>query len=139
MVKEPRRSGLRHEGLAEGRGDIEHKVQRPAQHLCQSPDGAGKAKRLETPHAQGVGVAHPLLVIAVGAFTRTASLLEVIPRLGAALDRTDEARVVFETHAVTVAQDAKAVRAALALLGGTLEAADILAALGLVVGAIRVT
>jgi hypothetical protein len=47
--------------------------------------------------------------------------------------------MVFETHAVTVAQDAKAVWAVLPLVGGTLEATDILSALGLVVVAIGVT
>src|SRR5712691_3353088 len=62
-----------------------------------------------------------------------------MPRLRAALNGSNEARVVFETHAVTGAQDAKAVRAGLALLGGTREAADILPALRLVVVAIGVT
>jgi hypothetical protein len=47
--------------------------------------------------------------------------------------------MVFETHAVTITQDAVAVRAVLALLWGTREAADILPALGLVVVAIGVT
>jgi hypothetical protein len=49
-----------------------------------------------------VGVAYHLLIIAVGAFTGAASLIEVIPSLGAALDRTNEAWMVFETHAVRV-------------------------------------
>jgi len=62
-----------------------------------------------------------------------------MPRLRAALNGSNEARVVFATHAVTGAQDAKAVRAALALLGGTREATDILSALGLGVVAIGVT
>ena len=86
-----------------------------------------------------MSLADDLLIVAVGAVTGAASSIEVRPRLRAALHGSNEARVVCETHAVTGAQDAKAVRAALALLGGTLEAADILAALGLVVGAIRVT
>ena len=86
-----------------------------------------------------MGVAHHLLIIAVGAFTRAASLIEVLPRLGATLNRPNEARMVFEAHAVRVAQDAKAVRAVLALLWGTREATDILSALGLVVVAMGVT
>src|SRR5919204_6386195 len=83
-----------------------------------------------------MSLADDLLIVAVSAFTGAASSIEVMPRLRAALNGSNEARVVFETHVVTVAQDAKAVRAALALLGWTLEAADILAALGLVVVAI---
>jgi hypothetical protein len=47
--------------------------------------------------------------------------------------------MVFETHAVTIAQDAVAVRAVLLLVGWTLEAADILSALRLVVIAIGAT
>jgi hypothetical protein len=86
-----------------------------------------------------MGVAYNLLIIAVGAFTRTASLVEVIPRLRAALNRANEAWVVFETHAVTVAQDAVAVRAAFLLLGRTWQATDILPALSLVVITIGVT
>src|SRR6266567_8235443 len=85
-------------------GHVEHKVQRPTPQLGECPDRPGKAKRLETPHAQGVGVAHDLLIIAVGAFTGTASSIEVMPRLGAEMERTNEARMVFETHAVRVAQ-----------------------------------
>jgi len=40
--------------------------------------------------------------------------------------------MVFETHAVRVAQDTEAVRAVLLLFRGTRETADILQALGLV-------
>jgi hypothetical protein len=47
--------------------------------------------------------------------------------------------MVLEPHTVTIAQDAVAMRAVLALLGGTREAADILPTLGLVVVAIGVT
>jgi hypothetical protein len=47
--------------------------------------------------------------------------------------------MVFETHPMTVAPDAKAVGAAPLFLRGTREAADILSALGLVVVAIGVT
>ncbi len=86
-----------------------------------------------------MSLADDFLIVAVGAFTGAASPIEVMPRLRAALNGSNEARVVFETHAVTIAQDAKAVRAALALLGGTREAADILPALRLVVVAIGVT
>jgi hypothetical protein len=82
---------------------------------------------------------HDILIIAVGAFTRAASPIEVMPRLGAALDGPDEAWMVFEAHAVRVAQNAKAVGAALLLLGRTWQATDILPTLGLVVVAIRVT
>src|SRR5215470_12360373 len=139
VIKERCRLGLGPWHLALRIGYVEHKVQRPTQQLGECPDRPGKAKRLETPHAQGVGVAHDLLIIAIGAFTATASSIEVMPRLGAALDRTNEARMVFETHAVRVAQDAVAVWAALLLLGRTLEATDILPALCLVVVAIGVT
>ena len=82
---------------------------------------------------------HDILIIAVGAFTGAASPIEVMPRLGAALDGPDEAWMVFETHAMTVAQDAIAVWAALLFLGWTLQATDILPALRLVVVAIGVT
>ena len=125
VIKERCRLGLGHWHLALRIGYVEHKVQRPTQQLGQSPDRSGKAKRLETPHAQGVGVAYNLLIITVGAFTRTASLIEVMPRLGAALDRPNETRMLFETHAVTVAQDAVTVWTALLLLGGTRETTDI--------------
>ena len=84
-------------------------------------------------------MAHDLLVIAVGPLTRTASLIEVRPRLGAALDRPDQARMVFETHAMTVAPDAEAVWAVPLFLGWTWQATDILAALGLVVVAVGMT
>jgi hypothetical protein len=47
--------------------------------------------------------------------------------------------MVFETHAVRVAQDTVAVGAALLLFGWTREAADILPALGLIVVTIGVT
>ena len=47
--------------------------------------------------------------------------------------------MVFETHAVRVAQDAKAVWAAPLFLGWTLQATDILPALGLVVVAVGMT
>lgn len=47
--------------------------------------------------------------------------------------------MVFEAHAMTVAQNAKAVWAVLLLLGRTLEATDILPALRLVVIAIGMT
>ena len=79
------------------------------------------------------------MIIAVGAFTGAARLIEVMPCLGATLNRANEAWMIFEMHAVTVAQDAVAVRAALLLLGWTREAADVLPTLGLVVVAIRVT
>ena len=82
---------------------------------------------------------HDILVIAVGAFTGATRPIEVMPSLRAALNRANEARMVFETHAVRVAQDAVAVRAVLLLLGGTREAADIPSALRLVVVAIGVT
>jgi hypothetical protein len=65
--------------------------------------------------------------------------IEMMPSLRAALNRANETWMVFETHAMRVAQDAIAVRAVLPLFGGTLEAADILSALGLVVVAIGVT
>jgi hypothetical protein len=120
-------------------GDIEYKVQRPTQQLSQSPDRSGKTKRLETSHAQGVRLADNLLIITVGALTGAASPIEVMPRLGAALDGPDEAWMVFEAHAVRVAQNAKAVGAAPLLLGRTWQATDILPTLGLVVVAIRVT
>src|SRR5512134_4158700 len=84
-------------------------------------------------------LADNLLIIAVGAFTGAASPIEVMPRLGAALDGPDEAWMVFEAHAVRVAQNAKAVWAAPLLLGRTWHATDILPTLGLVVVAIRVT
>jgi hypothetical protein len=82
---------------------------------------------------------HDILIIAVGAFTGAASPIEVMPRLGAALDGPDKTWMVFEAHAVRVAQNAKAVGAALLLLGRTWQATDILAALGLVVVAIGMT
>ena len=47
--------------------------------------------------------------------------------------------MVFKAHAVTVTQDAIAVWTALLLLGGTLQAADILPTLRLAVVAIGVT
>ena len=80
-----------------------------------------------------MGLADDLLIVAVGAFTGAASPIEVRPRLRATLHGSNEARVVCETHAVTGAPDTQAVRAVLALLGGTREAADILPTLGLVV------
>ena len=79
------------------------------------------------------------MIIAVGAFTGAASPLEVMPRLGTALDRPNEAWMVFATHAVRITQDTEAVWATLVLLGGTRETTDILPALGLVVVAIGVT
>src|SRR6266849_7228374 len=109
MVKERRCSGLSHWGLAEGRGDIEHKVQSPASQLCQGPDGPGEAKGLEAPHAQGVRVGDHFLVVAVGTFAGTASPVEALPSLGAALAGSNEAWMVFECHAMTIAQDAVAV------------------------------
>jgi hypothetical protein len=83
--------------------------------------------------------ANDLLVIAVGAFTGAASPIEVLPSLRAALNRSNEAWMGFETHAVTVAQNTVTVWAVLLLLGRTLEAADVLPALGLVVVAVGVT
>ena len=62
-----------------------------------------------------------------------------MPNLGAALDRANEARMLFETHAMTVAQDAVAVWALLLLIRGTRQTADILPTLRLVVIAIGVT
>ena len=106
IVKEPRRSGLSHWGLAESRGDIEYKVQSPAQQLGQGPYGPGEAKGLESPHAQGVSVSDDFLVVTVGAFTGTASRIEALPSWGAALDRSDEARMLCERHAMTIAEDA---------------------------------
>src|SRR5215831_7317968 len=58
VIKERCRLGLGPWHLALRIGYVEHKVQRPTQQLGQSPDRSGKAKRLETPHAQGVGVAY---------------------------------------------------------------------------------
>jgi hypothetical protein len=52
-------------------------------------------------------------------------LIEVMPCLGAALNRPNQAGMVFETHAMRVAQDAVAVGAALLLLGRTWQATDI--------------
>jgi len=86
-----------------------------------------------------MGFADDLLIIAVGAFTGDASPVKVMPGLGATWDGPNETRVVFEAHAVRVAQDAVAVWTTLLLLGGTLQATDILPALGLVVVAIGVT
>ena len=136
VVKEQRCLGLGQWHLVPRRGDVEHKVQRPAQQLGQCPDRPGNAKCFETPHAQRVSLTDNLLIIAVGAFTGAASPIEIMPRFGATLNRANEAWVIFETHAVIVAQNAGAVRAAPLLLGGTLETADILSALRLVVVAI---
>jgi hypothetical protein len=86
-----------------------------------------------------VGLRDYFLIVAVGALTGATSPIEVMPSLRATLDRPNEARMVFETHAVRVTQDAEAVWAALLLLGGTLEATAILPALCLVVIAIGVT
>src|SRR4029450_2026498 len=116
-----------------------HKVECAAQERRSRPDGAAEAKGLEAPHAQGVRVGDDFLVIAVGAFAGTARRIEALPRWGAALDGSNEAGVVFERHAMTIAQDAVAVRAVLLLLGGARSAADILPTVGLIVVAIGAT
>ena len=61
-----------------------------------------------------------------------------MPRRGATLNGPNEARMVFETHAVTVAPDAEALWAAFLLLSGTRGATDIRPTLGRVVVAIGV-
>src|SRR5438309_452328 len=129
IVKEPRRSGLSYWGLAEGIGDIEHKVHSPAQQLCQGPDGPSEAKGLESPHTQGVRVSDHFLVVTVRAFAGTARRIEALPREGAALDRSNEARMIFERHTMAIAEGTCAVRALSLLLGRTRSATDILPAL----------
>jgi hypothetical protein len=135
LFKQP----LSHWALAAGRGNIQHKVESPPEQLGQRPTRPGKAKRFQSPHPEGMGMGDHFLVIAVGPFTGAASFIEVMPCLGAALNRPNKAWMVFETHAVRVAQDAVAVGAALLLLGRTLQATDILPTLGLIVVAIGVT
>src|SRR5262250_87123 len=85
-----------------------------------------------------MGLGDHLLVVAVGTLTGTPCRVETLPRWGTALHRPNEARVVFETHAVRVAQDTKAVRAMSPLVGRTWQAADVLPALSLIVVAIGV-
>ena len=139
VVKEPHLSGLDQWGLTPRIGNIEHKVQRPTHQLGERPDGPGKAKGLEPPHAQGMSLSDDFLIIAVGAFTGAARPIETLPRLRAALDRPNETRVVFERHPMAIAQDAVAVRAVLPFLERTREAADILPRVRLVIVAIGVT
>src|SRR5918999_1884949 len=131
VVKERHCSGLSHAGLAQGIGGIEDEGQGPAQQLRQCPHCPRKAKRLASPHAQGMGPGNHLLVVAVGALTGTACGVELLPSLAAALNGSNQARVVVETHTVRVAQNAKAVRAVPPLAGWTGQAADVLPALGL--------
>ena len=78
-------------------------MQSPAQQLCQGPDGPREAKGLESPHAQGMRVSDDFLVVTVGAFTGTASCLEALPPWGATLDRSNEARMLFERHTMAIA------------------------------------
>src|SRR5262245_10174300 len=85
VVKEPCRLSLGHWHFALCIGHVEHKVQRPTQQLGQSPDRPSKAKCLETSHSHRVSLSNHLLIIAVGAFTGTASPIEIMPRLGATL------------------------------------------------------
>ena len=103
VVKERRCSGLSHAGLAQGIGGIEDDGQGPAQQLRQRPHGPRKAKRLASPHAQGMGPGDHLLVVAVGTLPGTACGVELLPRLGTALNGSNQAWVVVETHAVRVA------------------------------------
>src|SRR5512145_2837670 len=70
-----------------------------------------------------MSVGAPFLGVAVGTFARTTRPVEALPSLGAALDGSNEARMVCERHAVALAQDAEALRAVLLLLGGALQAA----------------
>ena len=118
VVKEPYQLGLDDWHLTPRVGDIEHKVQRPTQQLGQRPYRPGKAICLETPHPQGVSLSHYFLIIAVRAFTGAARLIEVLPSLGAALDRPNETRMVSKMHALRVAQDTETVGTALLLVGG---------------------
>ena len=67
VVKERRRSSTSHTGLAQGIGGIEHEGQGPAQQLRQRPQRPRKAKRLESPHTQGMGPGDDLLVVSTGA------------------------------------------------------------------------
>ncbi len=80
------------------------------------PNGPGKANSLEAPHAEGAALGDHFLVVAVGAFTGTASPVEALSRRRAALDQANKARMVFERHAVTIAQGVVAVWAVLLLL-----------------------
>jgi hypothetical protein len=86
-----------------------------------------------------MSLANDLLVVAVGTLTGASSFIEIVPGFGATLNGSNETRMVFETHAVTVAQDAVAVWATLLLLGRAWQATDILATFALVVVAIGVT
>ena len=94
------------------------------------PNGPGKANSLEAPHAEGAAVGDHFLVVAVGAFTGTATPIEMLPNRCPAMDWPNEAGMVVARHAVTRAPDAVAVRALLLFLGRTLPAADLLPTLG---------
>jgi hypothetical protein len=79
------------------------------------------------------------LVVAVGPFTGGASSREALPRRGTTLDRSHEAGMVSERHALAIAQDAGAVRAALLLLGRAGPATHVLPRGGLIVVAMGAT
>src|SRR5262249_8370845 len=65
--------------------------------------------------------------------------IEALPCWGAALDRPNETRMISERHPMAIAQDAKGVGAVLLLLRRTVQAADILPTVSLIVVAIGAT
>jgi hypothetical protein len=123
----------------ECRGRIEHKVAGPTQQLPQGANRPCKAQGGSPSHLESAALGDHLVVVTVGAFTGRAHGIESLPRLAAPPHGSDQTRMVPEGHAVARAEPPVSMRAGLALLGGTREAADILPPLGLVVVAIGAT
>jgi hypothetical protein len=107
--------------------------------VVQDSDGPREAKGLQSPELGGTPVIDDVLVIAVSPLAGGTSRIEDLPGFGPPLNGANQAWVLVEGHAVRIASDLLSVRTLRPFGKGTLEAADILAAVGLVVVAARVT
>ena len=96
-------------------------------------NGPGEPKGLQPPQLGRTTVVDHLLVVTVGPLAGGPRRVEDLPGLRFPLNGANKAWVLGERHPVRIAADLLAMRTPHPFLWGTRQAADILAAVGLVI------